>query len=72
MEQLDLQKQVEEAAKEMSSIAKALLGIQHSLDQIAPAVSKMQLVLASLEPLGNDISTYVVPRGGCGGRLTPS
>lgn len=56
--ELDLQKQMEEAALERSNIAKALLAIQHSLDQIAPAVSKMEPVLASLEPIVNDLSAW--------------
>lgn len=45
MENLDLQKKMDEAAQERSSIAKALLGIQRSLDNMEPAVSRMEPVL---------------------------
>lgn len=51
MEELDLQKRMEEAAKERSSITKALLNIQHSHDQIGVAVLK-------LEPVVHDISAW--------------
>lgn len=55
---LDLQKQMEEAAVERSGIAKALLGIQKSLDQIAPSVPKMEPVLASLELVVHDLTAW--------------
>ena len=38
MADLDLKRQMEEAAAERSNIAQALLGIQGTLDQIAPSV----------------------------------
>lgn len=58
MADLDFQKQMEEAAKERSSIAQALLGIQRSLDKIEPAVSQMEPLLQSLEPMVNDLSAW--------------
>lgn len=58
MAELDLQRQMEEAAAERGSIAKALLGIQKTLDQIAPAVAKMEPALASLEPVVHDLEAW--------------
>lgn len=58
MADLDLKKQMEEAAVERSSIAQALLGIQKSLDQITPAVEQTQPTLESLEPVVHDLPTW--------------
>jgi hypothetical protein len=58
MAEFDLTKQLEEAAKERSNIAKSLLAIQQSLDKLAPTVLKMEPVLASLEPAVNNLSAW--------------
>lgn len=50
MVELVLQQQLVEAKKERSSIAKALLTIQHTLDKMVPAISLMESVLDKLEP----------------------
>lgn len=58
MADLDLQRQMEEAAAERSGIAKVLLGIQKTLHQIAPAVAKMEPAIASLEPVVHDLAAW--------------
>lgn len=58
MADLDVQKKMDEEAKEGSGIAQALLGIQRSLDKMEPAVSRMESVLQSLEPVVNDPSEW--------------
>lgn len=58
MAELDLQKQMAEAAAECGGIAAALLAIQKSLDKMEPTVTRMEPVLASLEPTVVDLAAW--------------
>ena len=58
MADLDLQKQMADAAVECGGIAATLLAIQKSLDKMEPTVTRMEPVLASLEPKVVDVAAW--------------